>query len=78
LSRFGDVLLAYEMNGEPLPAQHGAPLRIIVPGHVGIRNVKWIKSITLSHEESHGGWQRGMAYKVKAKINYIFESFMFV
>ena len=46
LSSHGDVLLAYEMNGEPLPADHGYPLRAVVPGHVGVRNVKWLKSVT--------------------------------
>lgn len=64
LNRRGDVLLAYEMNGEDVPPQHGWPLRVIVPGHVGVRNVKWIKSIRLSSEEAKGAWQRGMAYKV--------------
>jgi DMSO/TMAO reductase YedYZ molybdopterin-dependent catalytic subunit len=59
----GDVLLAYEMNDKPIPVQHGAPVRVIVPGHVGVRNVKWLHHIALSHEESHGPWQRGMSYK---------------
>lgn len=59
----GDCLLAFEMNGVPIPVEHGFPIRSIVPGHVGIRNVKWLKKINLSHEESHGTWQRGMAYK---------------
>lgn len=63
LSPFGDVLLAYEMNGEPLPAEHGAPLRVVVPGVVGVRNVKWVGHIELSKEEAQGTWQRGMAYK---------------
>jgi sulfite oxidase len=63
LNRFGDVVLAYEMNDRPLPAQHGFPLRAIVPGHVGVRNVKWLSKIRLSGEEAHGPWQRGMAYK---------------
>lgn len=63
LSRYGDVLLAFEMNDEPLSVAHGAPLRVIVPGHVGVRNVKWVTKIRLSGEEAYGTWQRGMAYK---------------
>mmetsp|Transcript_98088 Transcript_98088/g.253651 ORF Transcript_98088/g.253651 Transcript_98088/m.253651 type:complete len:398 (+) Transcript_98088:2-1195(+) len=63
LSPFGDVLLAYEMNGEPLPPEHGYPARLIVPGHVGVRNVKWVTKITVSTEEAEGPWQRGIAYK---------------
>lgn len=55
----GDVILAYEMNGEPLPRDHGFPIRIIVPGVVGARNVKWVSKIVLSDEESHSHWQRG-------------------
>lgn len=54
----GDVLLAWAMNGEPLPADHGAPLRVVAPGIVGARNVKWVTSIALSAEESHSHWQR--------------------
>ena len=42
-----DVLLAYEMNGEPLAPEHGFPLRLITPGFVGARSVKWISGITL-------------------------------
>ena len=37
-----DVLLAYEMNGETLPQDHGFPLRLVVPGWVGIASVKWL------------------------------------
>jgi sulfane dehydrogenase subunit SoxC len=40
-----DTLLAYAMNGEPLPADHGSPVRAIVPGWVGINNVKWVGRI---------------------------------
>ena len=54
----GDVLLAYKMNGEPLPRDHGWPVRIIVPGHVAARSVKWVNKITLSEEESPSQWQR--------------------
>ncbi len=42
----GDVLLAYAMNGEPLPASHGFPLRLVVPEWYGMASVKWLRSIT--------------------------------
>jgi sulfite oxidase len=63
MSSYGDTLVAYEMNGVPIPPEHGAPLRVIVPGHVGVRNVKWLTSIAISPEEAPGTWQRGIAYK---------------
>ena len=40
-----EVLIAYEMNGEPLPGFHGAPVRLIVPGWYGVANVKWMNHI---------------------------------
>ena len=43
-----DLLLAYEMNGEPLPEKNGFPLRLVAPGWYGIANVKWLKRIELS------------------------------
>ncbi|KAJ8327222.1 hypothetical protein O5D80_004629 [Batrachochytrium dendrobatidis] len=54
----GDVLLAFEMNGEPIPRDHGFPLRAVVPGHVAARSVKWVGKITLSDEESQSHWQQ--------------------
>jgi len=63
LSVYGDVLLAYEMNGEPLPYEHGFPVRVVVPGHVGVRNVKWVSHVRTSNQEAEGPWQRGIAYK---------------
>jgi len=63
LSVYGDVILAYEMNGEVLPPEHGYPLRIIVPGHVGVRQVKWVAKVKTSNEEAMGPWQRGISYK---------------
>ncbi|XP_069761634.1 sulfite oxidase, mitochondrial isoform X2 [Narcine bancroftii] len=57
LAKDGDVLLAYEMNNEPLPRDHGFPLRVIVPGVVGARNVKWLNKIVVSKEESKSHWQ---------------------
>jgi sulfite oxidase len=61
--RGGDVLLAYEMNGELLPPDHGFPLRAVVPGHVGVRSIKWLTRVVASEAEAEGVWQRGMAYK---------------
>ena len=54
----GDVLLAFGMNGETLPRDHGFPLRAVVPGHVAARSVKWLSKIVVSDEESTSQWQR--------------------
>ncbi|WP_030168824.1 sulfite oxidase [Spirillospora albida] len=51
-----DVLLAYEMNGEPLPPDHGFPVRVIVPGWVGISSIKWVGRIEVSSEPLHSPW----------------------
>ena len=52
-----DVLLADTMNGEPLPAVHGYPLRVVVPGYVGARSVKWLSTITVQDEPSANYFQ---------------------
>ena len=44
-ARGAEVLLAYAMNGEPLPVQHGYPLRLIVPGWYAVASVKWLTEI---------------------------------
>eukprot|EP00903_Cladosiphon_okamuranus_P009269 g8844.t1 len=54
----GDVLLAFEMNGEPIPRDHGFPIRAVVPGVVGARNVKWLDKVVASKEESKNHWQQ--------------------
>ncbi|KAG5040004.1 hypothetical protein JHK82_012152 [Glycine max] len=49
-----DVLLAYEMNGEPLNRDHGYPLRVVVPSVIGARSVKWLEDINIIAEECQG------------------------
>ena len=58
-----EVILAYKMNGAQLPRDHGYPLRVIVPGYVGARSVKWIHKIVLMRNEVDGMHQKGIAYK---------------
>jgi sulfane dehydrogenase subunit SoxC len=57
------VMLAYEMNGAPLPPQHGAPLRLIVPGWYGMAHVKWLRRITVVRQEFDGFQMR--AYRLR-------------
>ena len=58
-----EVLLAWEMNGEPLPAVHGGPLRAVVPGYIGARSVKWLERIELRKEPWQGYFQH-VAYRL--------------
>ena len=58
-----EVLLAYEMNGHDLPPVHGAPLRVVVPGYIGARSVKWLSGITLQEEPSDNYFQ-AKAYRL--------------
>jgi DMSO/TMAO reductase YedYZ molybdopterin-dependent catalytic subunit len=53
----GDVLLAWEMNGHPLPAKHGAPLRLVVPGSYAVASVKWLRRITVLEQAFAGPFQ---------------------
>ncbi|BFU94850.1 MAG: putative Sulfite:cytochrome c oxidoreductase, subunit A [Nitrospira sp.] len=58
-----DTLLAYEMNGRPLPLLHGAPLRVITPGWMADSCTKWLTDITLLSEESDGYYMQA-AYRL--------------
>lgn len=51
------TLLAYEMNGEPLPAKHGFPVRLLVPGLFGMKNPKWITKIEAVNYDFRGYWE---------------------
>ncbi|XP_050293038.1 sulfite oxidase, mitochondrial-like isoform X2 [Anthonomus grandis grandis] len=55
---YGDVILAYEMNGAPLPPMHGFPIRAFVPGHTGARSVKWLKKVLVSEHEAPCHYQQ--------------------
>src|SRR2546422_10879458 len=57
-----EVLLAYQMNGQPLPPQHGYPLRLVVPGWYGMASVKWLERIEAGAESFHG-YQMTKAYR---------------
>ena len=58
VDKHGDVILAYALNDQPLTADHGYPLRVVVPGNVAARSVKWLSRISLSEEESQSQWQQ--------------------
>jgi sulfite oxidase len=53
-----EVLLAWAMNGQPLPPVHGAPLRVVVPGYIGARSVKWLERIEVRSEPWEGYFQQ--------------------
>ncbi|MEU4564171.1 sulfite oxidase [Actinoplanes sp. NPDC023936] len=68
-----DVILAYEMNGVPLPPDHGYPVRVVVPGWIGIASIKWVGSIEVSAEPLFSPWNTqfyrlfGSAYPVEGQ-----------
>ncbi|HUH86928.1 MAG TPA: sulfite oxidase [Pusillimonas sp.] len=53
-----DALLAWEINGEPLPLAHGGPLRMIVPGYTGVNNVKYLKQLAFTKDQSPASIQQ--------------------
>ncbi|MGH9284778.1 MAG: sulfite oxidase [Acidimicrobiales bacterium] len=61
-----DVLLAYAVNGQPLPPQHGFPLRVVVPGWYGMTNVKWLGRISAT-AEAFRGFQQERRYRFRIR-----------
>jgi len=53
-----DVMLAYEMDGKPLPRVHGAPLRLVIPEMYGYKNVKWVSEVNLVPGVEDGYWEQ--------------------
>ena len=62
-ARGEDVLVAWAMNGAPLPVQHGFPVRLVVPGWYGMGNVKWLTRVTAATERFEGYQNR--AYRLR-------------
>jgi len=58
-ARESGALLAYSMNGEPLPVRHGAPLRLVVPGWYAVASVKWLTDIRVASAAFDGHFQTG-------------------
>lgn len=54
----GEALLAWTMNGEPLPLVHGGPLRLVMPGHYAVNSVKFLRRLALTAEQSDADIQR--------------------
>ncbi|WP_119460136.1 sulfite oxidase [Rhodospirillaceae bacterium SYSU D60014] len=59
-----NAILAWEMNGEPVPRAHGGPLRVVVPGYYGINHVKYVKKVAFTETESDAAIQR-TGYRVR-------------
>ena len=58
MDKKADVMLAYEMNGETLPRDHGYPIRMLCPGMTGSRNLKWLGKIGIKKTESESNWHK--------------------
>jgi DMSO/TMAO reductase YedYZ molybdopterin-dependent catalytic subunit len=52
-----DAIIAWEMNGQPLTADHGFPVRVVVPGWYGVQNVKWLTGLEVSSDRFMGRFQ---------------------
>ena len=63
------VILAHSMNDSPIPIDHGYPLRLIVPGVIGVRNCKWVCKLEISDEEAESAMQR-RDYKVVNETDF--------
>ena len=66
LAKHDDTLLAYEMNGEDLPLEHGYPIRLLVPGWYGMAHVKWLTKIT-ALTKPFSGYFQGEKYVLRYK-----------
>jgi DMSO/TMAO reductase YedYZ molybdopterin-dependent catalytic subunit len=63
-----EAMLAFEMNGVPLPPQHGFPVRLVIPGWYGMAHVKWLRSVEV-RSEPFTGYQNAIAYRLKTEAD---------
>ena len=73
-----ETLIAYEMNGEPLPREHGYPARLVVPGRYGMKNPKWLTAIRAVNADFRGwyeqrNWNKDGIVKTMARIDVPFD-----
>jgi DMSO/TMAO reductase YedYZ molybdopterin-dependent catalytic subunit len=69
-----EIIVAYDLDGAPLPMSHGFPARIVIPGHYGMKGPKWLHRIDLVTHESGGyweqqGWDHNAIVKTTARID---------
>jgi hypothetical protein len=68
-ARHSGAMLATKMNGKPLTLNHGFPLRLLIPGLYGIKQMKWIKEIEVANHRPKGYWhKKGWSKQAKVKI----------
>jgi sulfite oxidase len=65
----GEVLLSWQMNSEPLPRLHGGPVRVVVPGYVGARSVKWVSDIRVQESPSENYFQSTAYHIMPADVD---------
>src|SRR5687767_4675519 len=63
-----EIIVAYEMNGAPLPPQHGAPLRLVVPRRYGMASVKWLRAIE-AIDHPYDGFQQARGYHFRTRAD---------
>ena len=69
-----EILVAYDLDGAPLPTSHGYPARILIPGHYGMKGPKWLDRIDLVNHETGGyweqqGWDHNAVVKTTSRID---------
>src|SRR3989454_5676997 len=69
-----EILVAYELDGAPLPTNHGFPARVLIPGHYGLKGPTWLASIDLARPEARGYWeQQGWDHNAVVKTTARFD-----